>query len=143
MTKMITRMTLCAVALASLTTSAHALAPFKKSFQKKYVAPSDNADLAAAFKKASCNTCHVKGKKKTERNAYGDELAKLIEGDANKRIKAARKAGGAQAGKDEQKKVLAELEKAFDEVAKLPSGDEKPTYGELLKQHQLPVPLDN
>ena len=50
---------------------ASALPPFKKAFEDKYVTNSSSTDFQAAFKTASCNTCHVKGKEKTARNAYG------------------------------------------------------------------------
>ncbi len=120
--------------------SALALAPFKKAFQKRYVDPSDSEAFKAAFKKASCNTCHVKGKKKDVRNPYGDELAKLIEGDANARIKAAAKEGGSEGRKAETEKILKELEAAFAKVETLksPTGE---TFGDRLKNGLLPVDL--
>ena len=97
-------------AIAAMTTPrVEALAPFKKAFQKKYVDESDKDSLKEAFKKASCNTCHVKGEKKTVRNEYGDELAKLIDGDANQRIKDAAKEGGSEGRKSETEKVVKEV----------------------------------
>ena len=130
--------TLCLLSVAVITwiaPTAQALAPFKKAFQKKYVDEAGD-DFKGAFKKASCNTCHVKGKKKDERNAYGDELAKLIDGDAQALNKAACK-NGAEARKSETEKILAELDKAFDEVAKKDAVDG--TYGERIKAGKLPV----
>ncbi len=121
-----------------LTPQAKAIAPFKKAFQETYVDPSGNEEFKGAFKKASCNTCHVKGEKKDKRNVYGDELAKLIEGDANQRIKDARKEGGSAAAKEETAKVLGELEKAFDAVAKMKSKSGEP-YGEIIKSGKLPT----
>ena len=111
----------------SVATSAHALAPFKKEFQKKYVDDGGD-DLKAAFKKSSCNTCHTKGKpKKIENlNAYGAELEKLVTGTAKTRIK------------KEKEAVLKELAKAFDEVAKKKNDDDE-TYGDRLKAGKLPV----
>ena len=127
----------CLFSLSLALPDAQALAPFKKAFQEKYVDKSENEQLKESFKKASCNTCHIKGEAKEKRNAYADELSKLIEGDANQRIKEARKAGD-DAGKAETEKVLKELDKAFDEVAKKESKN-KIKYGELLKQGQLPI----
>ena len=128
----------CSATVTLISPNANAIAPFKKAFQKKYVDPSDNESFQDAFKKASCNSCHVKGEKKTVRNSYGDELAKLIDGDANARIKAAGKEGGSAARKSETEKVLQELEKAFDEVAKKKNKNGE-TYGEQLKQGKLPT----
>ena len=116
---------------------AQALTQFKKAFQEKYVDGSDSDDFKDAFKKASCNTCHLKGKKKEERNPYGDELAKLIEGDANQRIKTAGEIDDA-ARKAETEKILEELQKAFDEVAKQesPTGE---TFGDRIAAGELPI----
>lgn len=129
------------VAVASVfgwsASSVEAIAPFKQAFQKKYVDESGNEEFKAAFKEASCNVCHLKGKKKEERNEYGKALDELIEGNANKRIQEAKKIND-----DELKKVtdqvLEELEKAFEKVAekKAASGE---TYGEMLKAGKLPT----
>lgn len=126
------------VAAVSLVSSTSlALSPFKKAFDEKYVKTSGNADYQAAFKKTSCNTCHVKGKKKDFVNAYGWELAELIEGSAKDRIDAAKKEGS-DAKKAEEEKVLKELVAALKKVEaiKSPSGE---TYGELFKAHGLPT----
>ena len=127
----------CLLGLALAAPPARALAPFKKAFQDKYVNKSDKEELKAAFKKAGCNTCHIRGEEKSKRNAYGDELAKLIEGDANQRIKDAGKESDA-ARKAMQKTILKELDKAFDEVAKLESPS-KVLYADLLKEGKLPI----
>jgi hypothetical protein len=130
---------LALVAAVSLVGSTSlALSPFKKAFDEKYVKASGNADFQAAFKKASCNTCHVKDKKKDFVNAYGWELAELIEGSAKGRIDAA-KEEGSDAKKAEEEKVLKELVAALKKVeaVKSPSGE---TYGELFKAHSLPTP---
>lgn len=120
------------VASTSLATS-----PFKKAFDAKYVKDSGNEDFQAAFRKAGCYTCHVKGKKKDFLNAYGLELAALIEGNAKDRTDAARK-DGSDAKKAEEEKLLKELEAAMKKVeaVKAPSGK---TYGELFKAHGLPT----
>ena len=74
-----------------------------------------------------------KGEKKDKRNAYGQELAKLIEGNAKERIK---KAGAGK--KAETERVLEELSKAFDKVEKI-KAKSGGTYGDLLKEGKLPV----
>jgi len=126
-------------AVALISPKAEAIAPFKKAFQQKYVDSSDDDAFKQAFKKTSCNTCHVKGEKKPVRNAYGDELAKIIDGNANERIKAAGKEGGSDGRKAETAKVLIELDVAFGKVEKVksPSGQ---AYGEMLKNGELPPP---
>ena len=137
MKKLILLSAACLFCVALVAPDARAIAPFKKAFQEKYVDKSDNEEFKEKFKKASCNTCHVKGEKKEVRNAYGEELSKLIEGDANARIKEAGKAGD-EARTAETEKALKELQKAFEEVAKMESKS-KVKYGDLLKQGKLPV----
>lgn len=114
----------------ALAPSVHAISAFRKEFKSKYV---DNGsdDLKAAFKKSSCNTCHVKGKKKKVENlnAYGAELAKLVEGDGNKRYKES---------KTEKEEVLKEFKKALEEVAKKKNDDDE-TYGDRISAGKLPV----
>ena len=129
----------CMAAVAFISPKAEAIAPFKKAFQQKYVDTTDNDGFKQAYKKTSCNACHVKGEKKTVRNAYGDELAKIIEGNANERIRAAGKEGGSDGRKAETEKVLKELDVVFGKVEKVkaPSGQ---TYGEMLKNDELPPP---
>lgn len=122
------------VILGLFTSESHALPPFKKAFDAKYVQPANDPVFAKDAEAAGCMICHVKGAKKSVRNPYGEALAKLIDGDAEHRIKDAAKAGNKAA---ETTKVLKELDAAFSKVEaeKSPSG---PTYGELLKQHKLP-----
>lgn len=116
---------------------AQALPAFKKAFQDKYVENSTSEEFKAAFKKESCNTCHVKGEEKTTRNDYGKALSKILGGNVAKSLKAAKASGGAAGQKAELNKVLKELDKAFDTVAdeKSPSGK---TYGDLIKAGKLP-----
>ncbi len=123
----------------SLTASpAMALGPFKKLFDAKYVKDSGDEAFQAAFKKASCNVCHVKGESKDVRNAYGEALAKHIEGDADKRLDEASDKGGREAKSAEQEKINAEFMKALDIVAKEKSPSGK-TWGEILAAKELPV----
>lgn len=130
------------VVLGLMTPPASALTQFRKAFEEKYVAKSDNDDFKAAFKKATCNTCHVKGEKKDVRNKYGEALSELIEGDANARIKAAGDVSDEEK-KAETEKILKELDKAFDEVAKKkPSDDAEKTFGEMIEGGELPVDVE-
>ncbi len=123
---------------ATKTNTCDALGPFKKAFDKAYVKSTDDADFKARFKKASCNTCHVKGKKKDWLNGYGLELAKRIPDSAKERLEKA-KSTGADAKKAESEKLLKELRKALKqaESAKSASGE---TFGRLFKEHKLPPP---
>jgi hypothetical protein len=127
-----------ACAWAATAGTVAAMPPFRKAFEDKYVKEHPKAEFQAAAKKAMCNICHVQGKPKTVNNAYGEELAKLIEGKASDRLK---KAG--DSGKEaEQEKLLAELEAAFAKVekVKVDSKDSaSPTYGDLIKAGKLPV----
>ncbi len=113
-----------------------AMPKFKNAFEKKYVEQHPSAEFKALAKKEACNVCHVKGEKKDVRNAYGEALAKLIEGDAQQRIKDA----GANKQAEEEK-ILQELEEAFKKTEEQKVNEEdasSPTFGELIKQGKLP-----
>src|SRR5690606_38228511 len=77
----------------ALVSPVQALPQFRKAFQDKYVDPSPNAELKAAFRKGGCWVCHIKGEEKTVHNRYGKGLEKLIEGNAQERVKAASASG--------------------------------------------------
>lgn len=114
--------------------AAQALPPFFKEFQATYLKPDsdDAADKEYAelvANKVKCNVCHVAGKPKKMRNAYGTQLSELLKKDNFKapRLKA------------EPDKVKAEIVAAFEAVAaKKSAGDDSPTFGELIAQHKLP-----
>jgi cytochrome c553 len=108
---------------------------FKKAFKEKYADPSSSEDFKAAVRKAGCFVCHEKGEEKDVRNAYGAELAKLIEGDVEQRLKNATDQG---TRKDEIEKLLKELDAAFPqvEVIKDAAGE---TYGDRIKAGKLPL----
>lgn len=115
------------VAVASLTQeSALALPAFKPAFEERYTKDNNNEEFKESVKKAGCNICHVKGEKSKEvRNAYGELLAKLIEGEAKDRIKT------------EKEKVLKELDEAMKKAEEEKGPDGVP-YGELFKSGKLP-----
>ncbi|HEX3997996.1 MAG TPA: hypothetical protein VHX65_05545 [Pirellulales bacterium] len=125
------------VTMAFWVSQAQALPAFKKAFEQKYIAPSNNPALKAAFKKQSCNVCHVKGQEKTVRNDYGKALEKFTGGHVAKDIKAAKASGGDAAAKDVLDKAVKAIEEGFDKVGeeKSPSGD---TYDEMIKAGKLP-----
>jgi hypothetical protein len=126
------------VMVSGLTDTASAIAPFKKAFDEEYVKKSNNEEFSKVFKKTGCYTCHVKKKKKDWLNLYGQEIAKLIPGNAKQRLDEA-KIKGTEARKEENTKLLKELKVAFQKVGKLKSPSGVP-YEELFKTHQLPTP---
>lgn len=126
-----------AVMTVSFAGSASAIAPFKKAFAVKFTDKEANEDFYKIVRKTGCNVCHVKGEDKEARNAYGDILAEVIEGDANKRWKAAKEAEN----KDElEAQIMKELEAAFAKAAETENADGL-KYGDLIKAGKLPVPL--
>ncbi|MCA9102000.1 MAG: hypothetical protein KDA63_12645 [Planctomycetales bacterium] len=137
--------TVTCVALGVLVLSistASAMPKFSKAFEEKYVKNSDSDSLKAEFRKAKCNTCHVKGEKKDVNNDYGKVLAEFIPGDAAARLKAANDTGAdadesAALKAAEEDKILKELDEAFKkaEEEKSPTGE---TFGERIKAGKLP-----
>ena len=108
-------------ALALILSLAHspaeAIPPFQKEFVKMYAPP--GSPLAAKVKKVKCNICH-KGKKKKNRNAYGEALAKLLD-------------------RKKDKKNVEKIRKALKTVESLSAKPGGPTFGELLKAGKLPA----
>jgi len=104
---------------------AHAIPQFSKEFKAKYV-DNDSSDpvmkeFAAKVKKAKCNVCHV-GKKKKNRNAYGEHLSELLD-------------------KKKDKKNKEKIQQSLDKVAAMkvdPDDENSPTYGELFASGKLP-----
>ena len=127
----------CLVAIALTVAPATAMSPFKKAFDETYVKQSADEEFQTAFKKLSCNTCHVKGKKKDWLNAYGQELAKLIPGNAKERLDEAKEIG-TEEKTAETEKIQKELLAAFGKVEgmKAPTGE---SYADLFKAHKLPT----
>jgi cytochrome c2 len=113
---------------ASLFPMSHAQADpaFKKGFETLYV-KTDSTDpkdvaLAEAVKKAKCNICHM-GKSKKMRNAYGEELAQLLD-------------------RKKDRKDTAKIEEAIKKVGEMKSdknNESSPTFAELIAQGRLPV----
>lgn len=97
---------------------AHAVLPFKKAFETKYVKP--DTPFAAEVKKANCNVCHI-GSNKKKRNPYGMAIDQFIEkGD----------------------KDPAKIEEALNKAAEIkanPDDPNSPTFGQLIEQGKLPA----
>lgn len=97
---------------------------FQKQFVLKYADGSDEA-YADAVKEAKCFVCH-QGKKKKNRNAYGQALHQYL-------------------GKKDKKdvdKIVTALETVADESSD-PDDPDAPTFGELIAGGDLPGgPLD-
>lgn len=125
--------------VSSLASSASALPPWKPDFKKMFVDDGPKS-LQVAFENnviGSCKVCHVNGEEKTVRNPFGQELDKLIEGNASERIKVAAKEGTA-AKAAMQKKIDNEFHAALEQVLKMTSASGGGTYGERLKAGKLP-----
>ncbi len=132
----VARVAICCLLMFGLgARAALALPPFFKEFQAKY-AKTDSADekekqfATLIVETTKCNVCHVQGEQKKVRNAYGNELSKLLKKAdfSTERLKA------------EPEKCTAEIMAAFDAVAAIKSaGEESPTFGELLAQFKLPA----
>ena len=116
---------ICTVAMLLNLGIANAFPPFKKAFDEKYVKEGPES-LKKAFKEVKgCNACH-QGKKKKPRNPYGKELEKHLKDDVKGRLKKDKKA------------VLAELEKAFEKAEKAESPSGGGTFGDRIKNGELP-----
>lgn len=127
------------ITICSPPQTAVAIPPFKKAFEQKYAAVLEDQEVKKTFRKANCNICHLKGKKKDVRNAYGSQLAELIEGGAKERIDIAKEAGDEQV-KAVTEQLVAELNEALvqaEEMEKEPGQK----FGEIIKSGALPVPL--
>ena len=116
-------MLLCGVlAMATHVPPAWAIKQFQDQFHAKYAGEKADASFVALVKKtAKCNVCHL-GKKKKDRNAYGQELSKLLDKKADK-------------------KDVKKIREALDKVAKMhldPEDEKSPTFGDLIKAGKLP-----
>ena len=117
---------LVAVALLWVVTpSAKAIKPFSDQFKAKYVKekPANDKEkaLAEAVAKVKCLVCHV-GKSKKNRNAYGRQLAELLD-------------------KKTDKENVKKIQAALDKVAKTKIDAKKkdsPTFGDRIAQGKLP-----
>ncbi len=110
---------------------AEGLKIFQEGFEAWYVQPRD-ADgeevvqrkvmLAKAIEEVKCNICH-EGRDKTRRNAYGDELAKLLDKKADA---------------ENTEKVIQAMERV-GKAKSNPKDEKSPTFADLIGQGKLPV----
>jgi hypothetical protein len=107
------------VCLGAAGREAFAIKQFADQFSELYV--KEGTPLAAAVQTAKCNVCHV-GKKKSERNAYGAALAKLLDKKADK---------------DDVEKIRKALETVANESSN-PEDPAAPTFGDLIEAGKLP-----
>jgi hypothetical protein len=109
------------------TASAHSA--FKKALQEKY-----------DFKSVSCNSCHVKGKPKSDRNDFGKALHEPLEEmkfDGKGLTEKYEEVKGDKALKEAfEKEMSAAFLKALETVSKEKSPSGK-TWGELLKNAEI------
>lgn len=106
-----------------LAPEARAIVAFKREFQKLYITPDSSKEFADLVKsnKTGCFVCH-QGKDRRHHNAYGDELAKLL--DKKKDIKDIKK--------------IAESLRKVEAMHTNPDDESSPTYGDLIKDEKLP-----
>ena len=110
---------------------AMAITEFNKQWKAKFLSEDASAEFKRAAKKAGCNVCHVKGKKKKakdSRNEYGRAINEFLK--AKDFPKAYVKANPEEA----KKKILA----GFEEAGKKESADNK-KFGEKIENGELPA----
>lgn len=110
---------LLALGLGMAGREAFAIKQFSDQFKEMYV--KEGTPLAAEVEAAKCNVCH-KGKKKSDRNAYGEALAKLLDKKADK---------------DDVEKIRKALETVANESSN-PDDPAAPTFGDLIEAGKLP-----
>jgi hypothetical protein len=109
------------VLVGILSPPSSAIIQFHQEFVATYVEESEDEEFVRAAKEARCYICHV-GKKRTNRNVYGEQLSELLDKKKDK---------------SDKKKIHEALEK----VARLhsdPKDEKSPTFGELIKEGKLP-----
>ena len=130
MKKLICCLLFGALAVVMNTNEASATSDINKTFIAKYNVKEPKTDsekaLGALAAKAKCNVCHV-GKKKADRNEFGQAIAKLVDKDEMKALKSAKKT------EELTKMITADLDKVEKEKNKAGK-----TFGELIKAGQLP-----
>lgn len=108
-----------AIGLGGIGREAFAIKQFADQFGEMYV--KEGTPLAAEVETAKCNVCH-KGTKKTDRNAYGEALAKLLDKKTDR---------------DDVEKIRKALETVANESSN-PNDPAAPTFGDLIEAGKLP-----
>ena len=112
--------------------SAHAHKIFKEELEKKFEADK--------LKVKSCNLCHEKGKKKTERNDLGKLFANdpAFKGkDYSAKLKKLHDAEDEAGEKALEAEMIVAFKKALEDIEKMSPKKGGPTYGELIKEKKL------
>ncbi|MDX1946955.1 MAG: hypothetical protein SFU86_16250 [Pirellulaceae bacterium] len=113
---------------------ASALPPINAAWHEKYAALKGEVEAKlGAEMSAKCNVCHVAGKGKKEKNAYGVAVGKHITKAEITKIKESAGDDLDKATAETKKYILAGIEKA--DAEKSASGK---TFGEILKSGKLP-----
>ncbi|MCI0360909.1 MAG: hypothetical protein L0211_20720 [Planctomycetaceae bacterium] len=122
------------VVTALLARHAAALPPINTEWHMKYSALKDAVVKTYGEEStAKCNVCHIAGKGKKERNAYGMAVSKFITKAQIAKIKEDAGDDTDKATEESKKYILEGLAKAEGEKA----ADGK-TYGEAIKAGKLP-----
>ena len=115
---------------------AQARPAFKKQFDTKYMKDKSSA-LVKAWKRSSCNACHIGGiKDRKNRNSFGEALAKLLNKKDSDALSFKNRRKNPAAAEAAAKKV----QDAFTTVEKLPSDPKdktSATFGALIKTGKL------
>lgn len=114
-----------------LATPAMATSVFNKQWKAKYLGEDVDADFKKIAKKAGCNICHIKGKKKKEKgsqNEYGEAVKKFLKSKDFPKDKV-------KADPEGTKKLILEGIKKANE---LESKDGK-KFGDKIKNKELPA----
>lgn len=106
--------------LAALATPGMAIKQFQIQFLEKY-AEGDNEEFNEKAKDAKCYVCH-QGKKKKNRNPYGEALHEFLDKKKDKK---------------DVEKIVASLEKVA-EMHSVEGDESSPTFGELIAEGKLP-----
>jgi hypothetical protein len=107
--------------LSLLSSQSAAIIQFHKEFVAAYVETSKDEGFVKAATEAKCYICHV-GKKRTNRNAYGQQLSELLDKKKDK---------------SDKKKIQEALAKVA-EMRSDPEDEKSPTFGELIAEGKLP-----
>ncbi len=121
-------MLIAAGLVAASALPAHADKAFRDGFRARYVKAGSNAPKDVAFREAcldaGCNLCHV-GDDRTNRNAYGQALARFLKRETDTKNKP---------------KIQAALEKVAA-MKSNPNDPRSPTFGEVIRQGKLPAEI--
>lgn len=98
-----------------------AIIQFHREFLATYVDKNENEEFVKAAKEARCHICHV-GRKRTNRNVYGQQLSELVDKTKDK------------ANKKKIQEALAKVAKMHSD----PQDEKSPTFGDLIKKGKLP-----